>query len=70
MAHPTRPYLWSGSTVTGLLNSKVYLGHTHGLRNTSIFYKNKKNILRPESEHILVENTHEALITQERWDIV
>ena len=66
----TRPYHWSGSTVTGILDSKVYLGHTHGLRNTSISYKNKKHILRPESEQVLVENTHEALITQERWDIV
>lgn len=66
----TRPYHWSGSTVTGILDSKVYLGHTHGLRNTSISYKNKKHILRPESEQILVENTHEALVTQERWDIV
>ena len=41
-----------------------------GLRNTSISYKNKKHILRPESEQVLVENTHEALVTQERWDIV
>ena len=66
----TRPYHWSGSTVTGILSSKVYLGHTHGLRNTPISYKNKKHILRPESEQILVENTHEVLATQERWDIV
>lgn len=66
----TRPYSWSGSTVTGILDSKVYLGHMPGLRNTSISYKNKKHILRPESEQVLVENTHEALVTQERWDIV
>ena len=66
----TRPYNWSGSTVTGILNNKVYLGHMQGLRNTSISYKNKKHILRPESEQILVENTHEALVSQERWDIV
>lgn len=66
----TRPYNWSSSTVTGILNNKVYLGHMQGLRNTSISYKNKKHILRPESEQILVENTHEALVSQERWDIV
>lgn len=66
----TRPYSWSGSTVTGILDNKVYLGHMPGLRNTSISYKNKKHILRPESEQVLVENTHEALVTQERWDIV
>lgn len=41
-----------------------------GLRSTSLSYKNKKIIHRPENEHILVENTHEALITQQQWDIV
>jgi site-specific DNA recombinase len=66
----TRPYSWSGSTVTGILDNKVYLGHMPGLRNTSISYKNKKHILRPESEQVLVENTHKALVTQEQWDIV
>ena len=66
----TWPYNWSGSTATGILDNKVYLGHMPGLRNTSISYKNKKHILRPESEQVLVENTHEALVPQERWDIV
>ena len=27
----TRPYSWSGSTVTGILDNKVYLGHMPGL---------------------------------------
>ena len=62
----TRPYHWSGSTITGILDNMVYLGHMPGLRNTSISYKNKKHILRPESEQVLVENTHEPLVTQER----
>ncbi|MCX4372621.1 MAG: recombinase family protein [Dysosmobacter sp.] len=66
----TRPYDWSGSSVTGILDNKVYLGHTVGLRSTSLSYKNKKLIRRPESEQITVENTHPALITQEQWDIV
>jgi len=41
-----------------------------GLRSTTLSYKNKKLIRHPESEQILVENTHEPLITQELWDIV
>ena len=66
----TRPYDWSGSSVTGILDNKVYLGHTVGLRSTTLSYKNKKAIQKPENEQIMVENTHPALITQELWDIV
>ncbi len=52
------------------LDNKVYLGHTAGLRTTSLSYKNKKPIRKPESEQVLVENTHEPLISKEQWDIV
>ena len=66
----TRPYVWSSSTVTGILDNKVYLGHTVGLRTTTISYKNKTTVHRPESECAVVENTHPALIKKEQWDIV
>ena len=46
----TRPYNWSGSSVTGILDNKVYLGHTVGLQTTSLSYKNKKPIRKPENE--------------------
>jgi hypothetical protein len=55
---------------TGILDNKTYLGHMAGLRSTTLSYKNKKLIRHPESEQILVENTHEPLISQELWDIV
>jgi site-specific DNA recombinase len=66
----TRPYSWCGSSVTGILDNKTYLGHMAGLRSTTLSYKNKKLIRHPQSEQILVENTHEPLISQELWDIV
>jgi DNA invertase Pin-like site-specific DNA recombinase len=66
----TRPHSWNCNTVTAILDNKVYLGHMAGLRTTSLSYKNKKTIYRPENEQIFVENTHEPLITQEQWDIV
>ncbi len=65
-----RPYAWSSSTVTGILDNKVYLGQMAGLRCTTLSYKNKKLIRKPESEQVLVMNTHEPLITLEQWDIV
>ena len=48
----------------------MYLGHTVGLRRTTISYKNKTIVQRPESEQFLVENTHPPLISQEQWQIV
>lgn len=66
----SRPCDWSGSSVTGILDNRAYLGHTVGLRSTSLSYKNKKLVRRPEDEQITVENTHPALVSQELWDIV
>lgn len=64
------PYSWSSSTNAQILENEVYLGHTVSLRFTTIFYKNKKRIERPESEHLRFENTHEPLVTKEIWHIV
>ena len=67
---PLRPCAWSGTTVSDILGNLVYLGHTVGLRRTTISYKNKTIVQRPESEQFLVENTHPPLISQEQWQIV
>lgn len=66
----TRPYTWSGKTVANILENKVYIGHTLNMRKTTLSYKNKKQIHKPESEQILVENTHEPLVSMEVWEIV
>jgi DNA invertase Pin-like site-specific DNA recombinase len=66
----THPYNWIGSTITAILDNMAYLGHTVGLRHTTISYKNKKAIIRPDHECVIVENTHPALVTKEQWDIV
>ena len=66
----TRPYTWSGKTVANILENKVYIGHTLNMRKTTLSYKNKKQTHKPESEQILVENTHEPLISMEIWEIV
>mgnify|MGYP007055188046 FL=1 len=42
-----------------ILDNIVYRGHTLGLRTTTVSYKNKAEVKRPESEQALVENTHE-----------
>ena len=66
----TEPYNWSQKTVAGILEDETYLGHTINLKSTTVSFKNKKRIDRPESEQLRFENTHEALITQQTWEIV
>lgn len=65
-----RPYDWSSQSVANILEDEVYLGHTISLRYTSVSYKNKKRIERPQSEQFRFENTHEPLVAKETWDIV
>ena len=59
----TRPCLWSSNSVTSILNNEVYLGHSVGLRTTTISYKNKQRVERPESERFVVKNTHCSCVT-------
>ena len=53
-----------------MLENEVYLGHTVNLKYTTLSYKNKKRVERPENEQVRIENTHEALIDKTTWDIV
>lgn len=64
------PFAWNTTAVAKILENEVYLGHTVNLKTTSLSYKNKKRFDRPESERIRIENTHEAIIDQQTWDIV
>lgn len=62
--------LWSVCPINSILKNPTYLGHMAQQRYSSISYKNHKRYMRDESEWIIVENTHEAIISQELWDKV
>jgi len=64
------PYDWKQSTIAKILENEVYLGHTINLKYTTLSYKNKKRVERPENEQVRIENTHEAIIDKTTWDIV
>ncbi len=63
-------YAWEKSTVADILGRLEYLGHTVNGRTYRKSYKNKKQIKRDRSEWQIFENTHEAIIDQETFDIV
>ncbi len=65
-----QPYKWHSENVIRVLENEVYLGHTISLVNTTKSYKNKKRVVRPTDEQVRFENTHEALVDKETWDIV
>ena len=67
---PAEPYKWSAQTVARILEDETYLGHTVNLKTTTLSYKNKKTIQRPESERLRFENPHEPLIDRQTWEIV
>ena len=57
-------------TVKTILRNEVYIGHMVQNKTGTVSYKNHKQVSKPESEWIKVENTHEPLISQETWDAV
>lgn len=61
---------WNDVTVKTILRNEVYLGHMVQNKTGTVSYKNHKQVSKPESEWIRVENTHEPLISQEVWNAV
>lgn len=68
--NPAEPYNWQQTTIAKILENEVYLGHTVNLKYTTLSFKNKKRIERPESEQVRIENTHQPIIDKTTWDIV
>ena len=61
-------HLWGRSSVEHILQNPMYLGHLVQLKSETISHKNHKSVRKDEEDWVVVENTHEPLITQEIWD--
>ena len=48
----------------------VYCGHMENGKYKVENYKTKRRIKVPDSEHIIVKNTHEAIISEETFETV
>ena len=64
------PYAWTSRTIADMLDNEIYLGHTINCRTRIASFKDKRTIKVPKEEQLRFENTHEAIIDQETWDIV
>ena len=61
-------YGWGSSTICNILEKREYLGHTINFK-TRKHFKDKKSHYVPEDEWTIFENTHEAIISQETFDL-
>jgi len=61
---------WLVQSVKKILRSEVYLGHMVQGRRRSEFYAGRPDRLVPKDEWVIVENTHEPIVSREDFDAV
>jgi DNA invertase Pin-like site-specific DNA recombinase len=63
-------YTWSYTTILNILRDRVYVGDMINRKFEVINYKTKKLVAVPKEKHIVVENTHEPIISREDYERV
>lgn len=53
-----------------ILSKPEYIGHTVNFRSHKESYKDKGSVRNPQEEWLIFENTHEAIIDKETWELV
>lgn len=66
----TRTILWNKHMVTQILNDIVYIGHLAQRKGSQCLYEGLPYHITDREEWIVVENTHEPLISQELFEKV
>ena len=62
------PCMWSGATVSNILEKPEYMGHTVNFRSTKESYKEKKQTQNAREDWVVFENTHEPIIEPGTWE--
>lgn len=65
-----RPYSWSYTMVGQMLSKVEYLGHTVNFKTERLNFKSKKFNRRPREDWLVIENTHEPIVSRETFDAV
>ena len=63
------PYNWSGYIVGQILSKPEYMGHTVNFRSHKQSYKDKNPVMNPQEDWLIFENTHEAIVDKEMWEL-
>lgn len=64
-ASEEKSYAWTVAQVKSILKEETYIGHSVHNKQSNISFKNKKKVRKPQEEWYRVENTHEAIISEE-----
>lgn len=63
------PYSWDGFVVGSILSKPEYMGDTVNFRTYKESYKDKKRIPKAKEDWLIFENTHEAIVDRETWEL-
>lgn len=63
------PYNWSGFVVGQILSKPEYMGHTVNFRSHKESYKDKTSVPNPKEDWLIFEDTHEAIVDKETWEL-
>lgn len=69
-AKTSRIGIWSEKTIKNILKNQLYTGDMVQNRRKKINYKVKKVVNLPKDEWIIVENTHEPLVSKKDYETV
>ena len=61
---------WTSATISKILRSVAYIGHTAQRKTTKISFKSKVTVANPKTDWIIVEDTHEPIIDKTTFEIV
>ncbi len=63
------PYNWSDYVVGAILAKPEYMGHTVNFRTHKVSYKDKRTVYNPREDWLIFENTHEAIVDKDTWEL-
>ena len=60
--------VWQSSSINRILKNEIYTGGLYQNRQRTISYKNHNRVLLPREDWIIVENTHEPIISRNDFE--
>jgi DNA invertase Pin-like site-specific DNA recombinase len=59
---------WGSGTILQIIRNRVYIGDMVQGKRSAVSYKVKKRYMKAPDDWIVVEGTHEPLVTRDMWD--
>ncbi len=69
-APESRNYAWWCGAIERILENEIYIGNTVHYKEVTVSYKDKRRQNQSRDKWQTTENTHEAIIDRETWELV